>query len=62
MEVKGREMLEKDAVLRAEFENKKADNPEFASNPNAILQFFMSKVRENVEPNANRYPVGRLMK
>jgi murein tripeptide amidase MpaA len=62
MEVKGREMLEKDAALRAEFENKKADDPEFASNSNAILQFFMSKVREDVEPNANRYPVCRLMK
>ena len=61
MEVKGREMLEKDEALRAEFESKKANDPEFASNPNAILQFFMSKVRENVEPNANRYPVGRLM-
>ena len=61
MEVKGREMLEKDDALRAEFESKKANDPEFASNPNAILQFFMLKVRENVEPNANRYPVGRLM-
>lgn len=60
MEVKGREMLEKDAALRAEFESKKANDPEFASNPNAILQFFMTKVRENVEPHANRYPIGRL--
>ncbi|PKP43229.1 MAG: hypothetical protein CVT93_01220 [Bacteroidetes bacterium HGW-Bacteroidetes-10] len=61
MEVKGREMLAKDPVLKAEFENKKATDPAFAKDPNAILQFLMSKVRKNVEPNVNRYPVARLL-
>lgn len=61
MEVKGREMLAKDPALKKEFEIKKATDPAFANDPKAILQFFMSKVRENVEPNANRYPVGRLL-
>lgn len=61
MEVKGREMLAKDPVLKREFENKKATDPAFANNPQAILQFFMSKVREKVEPNVNRYPVGRIL-
>lgn len=61
MEVKGREMLAKDPALKAEFENKKATDPAFAKDPNAILQFFMSKVRQNVEPNVNRYPVARLL-
>ena len=36
-------------------------DPAFAKDPNAILQFFMSKVRSNVEKDVNRYPVGRLM-
>ncbi len=61
MEVKGREMLAKDSVLKREFETKKATDPAFANDPQAILQFFMTKVRENVEPNVNRYPVGRLL-
>jgi hypothetical protein len=61
MEVKGREMLAKDPLLKKEFEAKKASDPAFANDPNAILQFFMNKVRKNVEPDVNRYPVGRLM-
>lgn len=61
MEVKGREMLAKDPALKAEFEKKLSADPAFANDPQAILQFFMSKVRQNVEPNANRYPIGRLI-
>jgi len=57
MEVKGRELLAKDPQLRKEFELKKQQETEFASNPNAILQFFMTKVRANIEQNANRYPI-----
>jgi len=60
MEVKGREMLEKDPKLRKEFEQKIESDSTFAKNPEAILQFFMQKVRQNVEPNANRYPVSKL--
>ena len=61
MEVKGREMLAKNPLLKKEFETKKASDPAFANDPNAILQFFMNEVRKNVEPDVNRYPVGRLM-
>jgi len=61
METKGREMLAKDPELKKEFENKKASDPTFAKDPNAILQFFMAKVRESVEIGINRYPVGRIM-
>lgn len=62
MEVKGREMMEKDPELRRVFEAKKASDSSFASNPQAILQFFMTKLRENVEKNINLYPVGRIFK
>ena len=54
-------MLAADPKLKAEFEEKKRSDPAFAKDPNAILQFFMSKVRLNVEKDVNRYPVGRLM-
>lgn len=60
MEVKGREMMEKDPELRREFEQKKISDPAFANNPDAILRYFMQKVRQNVEPNANRYPITKL--
>lgn len=61
MEVKGREMLEKDPAIRAEFEMLKATDKKFANDPNAILSFFMKKVRESVEVGVNRYPVGRVL-
>lgn len=57
MEVKGRELLANDPQLRKEFELKKEQDKEFASNPTAILQYFMTKVRANIEQDANRYPV-----
>ena len=61
MEVKGREMLERDPALRAEFEARKTNDPAFAKDPNTILNFFMTKVRASVERGSNRYPVGRIM-
>lgn len=61
MEVKGREMIAADPKLKAEFEEKKRKDPAFAKDPNAILQFFMAKVRSTVELNVNRYPVARIM-
>ena len=60
MEVKGREMLALDAGLRQVFENKKATDSQFANDPQAILQFFMTELRKNVEPSNNLYPVGRI--
>lgn len=61
MEVKGRELLEKDPKLKEEFERKKMEDANFASNPKAILQYFMDIVRSNIEIDANRYPIFRLM-
>jgi murein tripeptide amidase MpaA len=61
MEVKGREMLEQDSELRKTFEHKKATDRAFANDPQAILQFFMTELRKNVEPNANLYPIGRVL-
>ena len=61
MEVKGREMLAQNPALRKTFEDKKASDPAFAKNPQAILQFFMTELRKNVEPEANLYPVGRVI-
>jgi hypothetical protein len=61
MEVKGREMMDNDPLLRKLFEEKKAGDPDFADNPQAILQFFMTELRKNVEPEINLYPVGRIV-
>ena len=61
MEVKGREMLAKDAALRKTFEDKKAGDPAFANDSQAILQFFMTELRKNVEPDINLYPVGKIV-
>ena len=61
MEVKGRELLEKDPALKAAFEAKKLNDPAFAQDSNAILNFFMAKVREQVGLSVNRYPVGRIL-
>ncbi|MDH6358045.1 M14 family zinc carboxypeptidase [Parabacteroides sp. PF5-9] len=60
METKGREMLEEDPVLKAEFETKKKEDPALANDPRAILNFFMTKVRARVEVGVNRYPVGKV--
>ena len=60
MEVKGREMLANDPELRKTFEQKRANDSDFANNPQAILQFFMAELRKNVEPSNNLYPVGRI--
>ena len=61
MEVKGRELLEKDEELRREFEEKKATDPVFASSPEAILKFFYAKVKKSSEQNMNIHPAWRVM-
>ena len=61
MEVKGREMLAQNPELRKTFEEKKATDPLFANDPQAILQFFMTELRKNVEPDSNLYPVGKII-
>ena len=62
MEEKGREMLKENPELRKTFEAKKASDASFANNPQAILQFFMTELRKNVEPDAGLYPVGKIYK
>ena len=61
MEVTGREMLAQNPELRKTFEAKKATDPDFANDSQAILRFFMNELRKNVEPDINLYPVGRII-
>lgn len=61
MEVKGRELLEKDPALRKEFEEKKVADPSFASDPQAILGFFYEKVKKTSEQNMEIHPAWRVM-
>ena len=61
MERMAREMLAKDPNLQKEFDQKKASDPVFAANPEAILNWFYSK-SPWWDSQLNLYPVGRLMK
>ncbi len=61
MEVKGREMLKKDPVLKAEFEERMKD-PAFAKTPDAILDFFYQKMKKSAEQNNELHPAWRVMK
>lgn len=61
MEVKGRELLQKDPVVRQEFEARKASDPSFASDPEAILKFFYAKVKKISEQNMDIHPAWRIM-
>lgn len=61
MEVKGRELLQKDPALKKAFEAKKASDPAFASNPQAILGFFYEIVKKTSEQNNEIHPAWRLM-
>lgn len=60
MEVKGREMLEQDPAIRAEFEQK-MKNPEFAGNPDAILGYFYDICKKRSHQDNELHPVWRLM-
>lgn len=60
MEVKGRELLQKDPALREEFETRKAADPAFASDPEAILKFFYAKVKKTPEQNMEIHPAWRV--
>lgn len=61
MEVKGRELLQKDPALRREFEARKAADPAFASDPEAILKFFYAKVKKTSEQNTDIHPAWRVV-
>ena len=60
MEEKGRELLAKDPVLKAEFEERKKD-PKFANDPLAILNFFYQKVKKSAHQNNELHPAWRVM-
>jgi hypothetical protein len=56
-----REMLETNSELREAFEQKMADEPDFASDPAARLQYIYDRVAEpEVERGSYLYPVARL--
>jgi hypothetical protein len=60
MEAMAREMLQKDPALKEEFESKMVSDKEFASNPNAILNWFYSKT-SYWDSNFNVYPIRRIL-
>ena len=57
-EEQARLMLAKDPALKAEFEKKLKDEPEFAKSPQARLEFFYRR-HAAWDPAYNRYPVMR---
>jgi hypothetical protein len=52
-------MLSDDPLLKAEFEQKKADDTVFARNPNLILRWFLSKT-PYWDSRKDVYPVGKI--
>lgn len=60
MEEKGRELLAKDPALKAEFE-KQMEDPAFAGDSNAILNFFYERVRKAAHQNNEVHPAWRVM-
>lgn len=60
MEVKGRELLQKDPALKQAFEARKASDPAFAADPQAILGFFYDRVKKTSEQNNEIHPAWRL--
>jgi hypothetical protein len=57
-EEEARKMLDADPALKAEFEKKLQDDPAFAKNPRARLEFFQRR-HPSWDPYYNRYPVLR---
>ena len=60
LEKLARDMLAKDAALKAEFEQKLASDPAFAANPQARLNFFFQRSPWFVAQKVGAYPVLRL--
>jgi len=59
MEKIAREMMDKDAELKKEFENKLADDEKFRKNPRQRLDFFYSK-SPYMDDHLNVYPILRV--
>jgi hypothetical protein len=60
LEKLAREMMAKDPKVKAEFERKVANDPEFAGNPAARLEFFYERSPWFAANRRGMYPVGRL--
>jgi hypothetical protein len=60
LEKLAREMMAKDPKLKAEFERKVANDPEFAGSPAARLEFFYERSPWFATNRRGMYPVGRL--
>lgn len=60
MEFKGREMLQNEPEVRADFERKMLD-PEFAGSPEAILNYFYEICRRRSHQDNEMHPVLRIM-
>jgi hypothetical protein len=60
MEKMAREMLEKDDALRTEFEKKKSSDPEFAKDPDRILNWFYQRT-PYWDSRKDVYPVGKIV-
>src|SRR5579859_6644747 len=56
-----RSMMEKDPALKAEFEKRVMNDPQFAANPEARLEFFYERSPWYLENRVGLYPVGRLL-
>jgi hypothetical protein len=59
LEKLAREMLAKDEHLRQEFEQRVANNPQFAASSRERLRFFYER-SPYFDKQMNLYPVGRL--
>lgn len=59
METMAREMIKKDPELKKEFDKKKSEDKTFASNPDAMLNWFYSKT-PYWDSHFNVYPIGRI--
>lgn len=60
MEVKGREMLQDNPAIRADFDRRMQD-PAFAGSPDAILSYFYEICRRQSHQDNEVHPVWRLM-
>jgi hypothetical protein len=60
LEKLAREELDRDPVLRDEFEGRVRSDPAFAASPAARLDFFYQRSRWGLANRAGEYPVGRL--
>ena len=62
LEKLAREMMDKDPKLKEEFERKIQNDPQFAANPYARLEFFYDHSPWYAANRVGEYPVGRLTK